>query len=164
MIVEGDDTSFSASSSSSDSPSTREEYKKIDLYDMLYSADSSRANVSSRFLDTPTPLIAPTSANTSYNRKKTAPLNKSTARKEILSERDGPPQKIIILQSIFQERPGTVFFDYLPICDVAPRNRKRTDGCYDISSPGHGPPVAPAHANMGIPTANARAGATTCPV
>ena len=70
MNVEGDETSFSATSSSSDSPSPREEYKKIDLYDILYSSDSSRVNVSARFLDTPTPLIAPTSTSV---RKRTAP-------------------------------------------------------------------------------------------
>jgi hypothetical protein len=43
-----------------------------------------------------------------------------------MTEREEPPTEIVILNSIFAERPGTVFFDYPSQCKIPPRDRTRT--------------------------------------
>jgi hypothetical protein len=43
-----------------------------------------------------------------------------------MSEEVEPPTEIVILRSVFAERPGTVFFDYPNQCQCPPRNPDRT--------------------------------------
>ena len=55
-----------------------------------------------------------------------SPAPKTKGKRRVKIDPNEEPKEVILLRSVFEERPATVFFDYPEQCGLTPRDASRT--------------------------------------